>query len=358
MFKNEFVSPDYLLLDPRNPRLFVDESEYICGEGDDYSNDWIQEELISKLENDPKHQLEDLKHSIRTRGFEPFSDIYVRPYGDWYLVFEGNRRTASIKSLIENESLELDQSVRSSLSTVPVKVLDCDESEMEETIERILTTLHLNSALQWQPMQQAFQFYQMYLKQLQRKRGYNGTGFVKDNTYIKRLAQQLGYERKQVVPELQVYCLYKQLRDNEYTIDGTMYSMLKEVLAKRTLAKDYFEFDFEEYLMSDLGMEYLYATCLDPGRPITKPQQVATLNKCVTVGRTDLLDLLANHEIDHDSVKTEMQGAVQEAAFSRGLEKIERELGKLVLQPPDAEETRVIKTILQHTENLSRLIGK
>ena len=357
MFRNEWVSPEYLLLDPRNPRLFVDDSDYICGEGDDYSNEWIQEELILKLETEPQHKLDELKRSIRTRGFEPFSDIYVRPYGDWYLVFEGNRRTASIKSLLRNEAADLDQGVLESLSSVPVKILECDESEMDDSIQRILTTLHLNSSLQWQPMQQAFQFYQMYLKQLQQKRGYNGDGFIKDNYYIKKLAQQLGYERKQVVPELQVYCLYKQLRDNEYTIDGTMYSMLKEVLAKRTLARDYFEFDFDDYLMSELGMEYLYETCLDPDRPISKPQQVATLNKCVTIGRTDLLDLLANHQTDHDLVKAEMQGSVQEAAFSKGLEKIERELSKLVLQSPDAGETRVIKTILKHTENLSRLIG-
>lgn len=359
MFRTELVSPDWLLLDPRNPRLFVDNSEYICGEDDDYSMEWVQDELLEKLENEPQHKLAELKHSIRTRGFEPFSDIYVRPYGDWYLVFEGNRRTASIKSLLkEYETDGLEEDILESISSIPVKILECPEDEMDEHIQRILTTLHLNPSLQWQPMQQAFQFYQMYLKLLKGKKGLDDNVFVKDNYYIRKLSDQLGYERKQIVPELQVYCLYKQLRDCEYTIDGTMYSMLKEVLAKRTLSENYFEFDYETYEMSEPGMDYLYATCLDKDRPITKPQQVATLHKCVTLGRTDLLDLLASHETDHDSVKSEVSDTEKEAAFSKGLEKIERELSKLIYQRPSAEETRLIRKILSHSENLASLIAK
>tara|TARA_Y100000588_G_scaffold107970_1_gene118306 strand:+ start:8697 stop:9788 length:1092 start_codon:yes stop_codon:yes gene_type:complete len=358
-FKNDHLSPDDLLLDPRNPRLFVDESDYICDEDDDYSEDWIQKELLDMLQDQPQHKLQELKHSIREKGFEPFSDIYVRPYGDYYLVFEGNRRTASIKTLLEDEADNLSEDVLESLEEIPVKILDCAEEDQDEVIDSILTTLHLNSSLQWQPMQQAFTYYRMYMELLYGRHGKNTGKFVSKNNYENKLSKQVGRERKDVVQELRVYRLYKQFRDTDYAIDGTMYSMLKEILAKRTMAEEYFEFNFSTFTMSEAGMSYLYPMCLGEGRPISQPKQASLLLKCHTTGRQDLLDQLADQEISFDEAKNELDSTVQANAYEKSLSKINSEFDKLIHKTNFTDsEASLVEKILKHAENLKRTFNK
>jgi len=353
------VSPDSLLLDPRNPRLFVDDSEYICDEHDDFAQKWIQEELLNALQSNRHHKLNELMHSIRTKGFEPFSDIYVYEYGGHFLVFEGNRRTASIKTLLRDEESGLEPEVRESLEWIPVKILQCKESDREDIISKILTTLHLNSSLQWQPMQQAFQYYQMYLKELQSRRGARNGTFEVKNYYINKLADHLGRQRKHVVPELQVYCLYKQFRDHDYAIDGTMYSMLKEVLSKRTLCEQYFEFDYTTYEMSESGLEYLYYICLDKGRPVSEPRQVGVLHKCASLNRYDLINSLAEQETDIHTVKEQIQAIAEEGSYERSLTKIEKEFSRMILKTElSAEELRLAQKIIKHAKQLEKTLSQ
>jgi hypothetical protein len=355
MFRHISLPPEKLILDPRNPRLFVDEADYICAEGDDYSAPWVQIELQRRLESEPQHKLKDLKHSIRTKGFEPFSDIYVRQYGSAFLVFEGNRRTASIKSLLQHDREKLSAEALRSLREIPVKVLECPEESVEETVQGILTTLHLNGALQWQPMQHAFQYYKMYLELLSKRRPGSASAFEVSNYYINKLSDQLGRQRKDVVPEVQVYCLYKQLRDSDYAIDGTMYSMLKELLGRRGLASEYFEFDYSTYTMSEAGMSYLHQICLCAERTISEPRQIRFLYLCHKHERWDLLEGLASHDLGLNEVRREVEMAADEDAFLGSLQKIERECAKLVPKSDySAAERNVMGRIFKLLDTIRR----
>ena len=163
-FRNDNLKPSDLLLDPRNPRLFVDESDYLCDEDDDYAAPHLQRTLRQTLESKKEHKLDELILNIRSKGFQPFSDIYVYAYNGKFLVFEGNRRTAAIKYLIENEWDELDEEVKESLEEIPAKVVQySNKQELVTIMDDILATTHLNPSLQWQPMQQAFSYYRKYM---------------------------------------------------------------------------------------------------------------------------------------------------------------------------------------------------
>ncbi len=333
----------------------MDDSEYLCGPHEDFNNDAIQKDLERML-HDPKHKLDELIANIRTRGFQAFSDIYVYPYGEKYLVIEGNRRTCAIKHLLEEEYDELDEHVQESLEYIPAKVLEYEsEEELQRVKDSILGTLHLNSSLQWQPMQQAFAYYQKYMELLTRYR--RNQEFKVNNRKINELASSYGLQKKEVLPELKVYVLYKTLRDNQYPVDGAMYSIIKEVIAKRKLCEEYFGFEHSTMEMTEDGMESLYQMCLSEHRPVSDPKKIAVLSKCYMQGRIDLLDDLLAGAISFQGLKDSLDAVIQANAFQRSLEKIKSEFDRIVFSPnPTHEERRIIEQILRHSENLRRSI--
>ena len=132
---------------------------------------------------------------------------------------------------------DLDDRVQESLDAVPVKVLVCDdEEEREEIIEEILSTIHLTSSAVG-ALQQAFALHQKYVKLLN-KEFFGSKAFRKDAGCIKELANGEG-RFQDVEPDLKVYQVYKLLRENDYIVDGNMYSIIKEVLNRPTLANDF-----------------------------------------------------------------------------------------------------------------------
>ena len=123
-FKNTYLPASQLCLDPRNQRLFVNENDFLCNKDDDYSDPNLQTQIEDILKSKKEHQLDKLILSIKLKGFQPFSDIYVYPYNDnKFIVFEGNRRTTAIKHLWKSDDYDdLDDRVQESLDAVPVKV--------------------------------------------------------------------------------------------------------------------------------------------------------------------------------------------------------------------------------------------
>ncbi len=357
-FRNDNLKPSDLLLDPRNPRLFVDESDYLCDEDDDYAAPHLQRTLRQTLESKKEHKLDELILNIRSKGFQPFSDIYVYPYNGKFLVFEGNRRTAAIKYLIENEWDELDEEVKESLEEIPAKVVQySNKQELVTIMDDILATTHLNPSLQWQPMQQAFSYYRKYMSFLEDKfKSY--TAFQRDSSCMKKLAGYLGRQEKDVIPEIKVYLLYKQLRDGNYTVDGNMYSIIKETLGKPTLLKEYFEYDAKEWEATSTGLERFYRLCLSKDRPVHDPKQVGVLQKCAKAKRFDLLEMLYNGETNIGDVKQTINSFTNDSSFLANLEKIEKTFNQLSYVPnPNETELRTIHKILQHAKGLRKSIG-
>ena len=359
-FKNTYLPASQLCLDPRNQRLFVNENDFLCNKDDDYSDPNLQTQIEDILKSKKEHQLDKLILSIKLKGFQPFSDIYVYPYNDnKFIVFEGNRRTTAIKYLLKSDDYDdLDDRVQESLDAVPVKVLVCDdEEEREEIIEEILSTIHLTPPQQWGALQQAFALHQKYVKLLN-KEFFGSKAFRKDAGCIKELANGEGRVPKDVEPDLKVYQVYKLLRENDYIVDGNMYSIIKEVLNRPTLANDFFEFDNRTWQIPSSGLDKLFRMCLSDDRPVSEPKLVGVLQKCSKNKRFDLLHKLLEGEIDIVTAKKLVDQIVVKKGFSSDLEKIEKLFDNLTLKPdPDEGEKRVIEKIIFHVENLKKSIG-
>src|SRR5687767_5396321 len=99
------VEPEQLLLDPNNYR-FHNLETYRRVNPNKYADDNVQTKTLRFLQSTPEFELQALKDSIATNGFVPLEHIVVEEYdiqGDkkLYLVVEGNRRAAAIKTLLE-----------------------------------------------------------------------------------------------------------------------------------------------------------------------------------------------------------------------------------------------------------------
>ncbi|MBX7540487.1 hypothetical protein [Qipengyuania sphaerica] len=144
MAKLDNIEPKFLLLDIENPRFGLAEAE-------------SQSEAIEILAQ--KANLRELWDSILLKGFEPFEPLVAFPDGGNFIVVEGNRRLAAVKSLLEPSLLanvkisvpELQSNfVTKSLEKIPVNVV----SKRDEADDYI-GFKHINGPSSWDALAKA-----------------------------------------------------------------------------------------------------------------------------------------------------------------------------------------------------------
>lgn len=89
-FKTQMISPDELVLDAKNPRLY---------NGRSFNDNAEHTELVKALSDTA--DLEELIKSISENGYMSIEPLIVMKKGDKYVVLEGNRRLAAVKLLTE-----------------------------------------------------------------------------------------------------------------------------------------------------------------------------------------------------------------------------------------------------------------
>src|ERR1700694_3530048 len=125
-FEAQDISVSRLLLDPNNYR-FLDRKKFKKKAANRFHEESVQMATLESLEQ--SYQLEELKHSIITNGYVPMERIIVVPYpakSGFFLVVEGNRRVASLKSILKEEQegvRVLTPAQRASFSKIPCAVL-------------------------------------------------------------------------------------------------------------------------------------------------------------------------------------------------------------------------------------------
>ena len=103
------VKPEDLLLDPNNYRFHDLEGYKPVISRSRFADPMVQNRAMYLLQSTEKFELQALKDSILTNGYVPLERIVLEEYDDIenrkrYVVVEGNRRVAGIKSLLEDYS--------------------------------------------------------------------------------------------------------------------------------------------------------------------------------------------------------------------------------------------------------------
>lgn len=157
--KEEKVGPAQLYLDPNNPRYADISNTLIKIPAERIADETVQAKALERMLDD-KFEVKQLKDSIHDIGFLTVDRLVVTPLPlpGKYLVVEGNRRLAAIKSLLQDEAsgeVQLDTKVKETLSSLPVAVISADEQDQRDYIARVMQGVrHLAGIKPWGPYQQ------------------------------------------------------------------------------------------------------------------------------------------------------------------------------------------------------------
>lgn len=156
-------SPQHLLLDPNNFR-FQDSGTFQFANENRFHEESVQTRTYRRLIESEK--LSDLKRSIMRNGFIPVERIVVRPYEmntDLYVVVEGNRRVAAIKSILDDHGAGIDvpEHVLSSLQELPILVAE-EDGEDQAFRASLMGIRHVSGIKEWGGYQRASLIVQMH----------------------------------------------------------------------------------------------------------------------------------------------------------------------------------------------------
>jgi hypothetical protein len=157
-FEARDISISKMLLDPNNYR-FLDGKEFKKKAANRFHEESVQNATLEKLEQ--HYELDELKHSIITNGYVPMERIIVIPYptkSGFFLVVEGNRRVAALKSLLKEEAegvRELTPAQMTSFSSIPCAVLKSAGGSLKHAERIIMGIRHIAGPKEWGAYQQA-----------------------------------------------------------------------------------------------------------------------------------------------------------------------------------------------------------
>jgi hypothetical protein len=157
-FEAQDISVSKLLLDPNNYR-FLDRKKFKKKSANRFHEDLVQRATLESLEQ--SYQLDELKHSIITNGYVPMERIIVIRYpakSGYFLVVEGNRRVASLKSILKEQSdgvRELTATQKTSFSKIPCAVLISSGTILKHAERIIMGIRHIAGPKEWGAYQQA-----------------------------------------------------------------------------------------------------------------------------------------------------------------------------------------------------------
>lgn len=144
-----------LLLDPNNYRI-QELSGFELVKDDRFHTEQVQKTALARLQ---KESLKELRASILANGFLPIERIVVTPYEHLegkYLVIEGNRRVAALKTIQDQHAagIEIPLGVLETLGAVPCVVTE-DSDEFPHFKQTLMGIRHVGGIRPWGGYQRA-----------------------------------------------------------------------------------------------------------------------------------------------------------------------------------------------------------
>ena len=146
---------EQLHLDPNNPRFLDFEEEIGAVRGSRIPEPGVQSRTFEKIR---RFDIRQLKDSIVEVGFLPMDKMVVRPIGNGdYVVVEGNRRLAAIKSLLQDYEAgrDLPEVLLDQLRRIEVCVLDTGARYVTRDQLLLAGLRHISGVKLWGPYQRA-----------------------------------------------------------------------------------------------------------------------------------------------------------------------------------------------------------
>lgn len=289
------LSLDQLFLDPNNPR-FSNEREKTTAEVK-IPEPKPQEKTQKRIED---FGVKELRESILRNGFLPMDRIVVRPiqgYGEKYVVVEGNRRLAALKSLhrsieageINEEGIDEEYLDKLKASTQTIEVL-LYKGTTNDISWRLQGIRHISGIKEWSPAQQAILVARL----------------VEEDNSFTEVGQQFGLSGKAIGRLYRAYKALKQMgADDEYgkKAQNDQFTLFDEA-HKNKAVRDWLEWDENDHkYKNDTNLKQFYSWIVpdedheEKLRRIKDPRHVRYLAQLLEKKRADLIGAIDRHEM-------------------------------------------------------------
>ena len=202
------VTPDKLLLDPNNYRFHDLDAYRPVVSRQRFGDTRVQTRVMDLLLSADGFELQALKDSIMTNGYVPLERIVVEEYDTCeeekrYLVVEGNRRVAAIKSLLEEHEhavVSISEEKLATIRNLPATELVASADERTLFKQTIMAIRHVAGIREWGPYQQAKLIAELYEQEEQR---------------FGRVAQRVGIQAREVGRRFRAINALEQMENDE-----------------------------------------------------------------------------------------------------------------------------------------------
>jgi len=308
-------SLEQLVLDPNNPRFA--QSFGATERFPDDAVEGLQEEVLRRFrktgvsEGDGFFDIDDLWSSMSRIGFVPIDRVVVRKLAccDKHLVIEGNRRVATAKKLLIEDSREpnpanrLGEKIVESLKEVEVLVLETESMSQEEIDHRVSVILglrHYGSVLEWRPLPKAFNTLTEYMGLDPRQEA-----FKYENKRVGEVAGRLSVKPGDVRNACMTYIVYQQLGEIFDGVKPQHYSLIEAAVTNRTVtgSSGYLVVDSLSYKMDEPSLAKLNDLCQFADRDslsaeeklLREPRDFKHLARLVKESRTHETESVRTH---------------------------------------------------------------
>lgn len=348
------VSIGELLLDPNNYRLRGAEN-YKYVEDKNINNVMVQKRVLKMLRGDNSANIKDLLDSFKENGYLKIDNIIVKNLGkeNEYVVVEGNRRVAALKTLKElyDDGMDIGNLDPGIFDGMDVVLYDVSDKEYEI----IMGLRHVSGIKEWGDYEQA-----ELIANLARNHKMS----------LREIANSLGISALMVKKRLNTYYALEIFRnDQDYGwafAPNKLSSIFYEIMGKGVIRDQWLGWDEElNSFTNKKNMRRLFSWLVpneaDDGKLlepiITKRDEIRVLAKLIM----DEEALVKLEESRSVAVALEESGVYLKEGLKDSLKQIIKLLNKLnlgALTELTKEDKQTVKEMLGKLENQSGLINK
>jgi hypothetical protein len=252
------IPPAQLLLDPNNYR-FHDLATYRpVSNRARYAEAGVQDRALGLLQTTDSFDLESLKDSIKTNTYVPLERVVVELFdGEGeaarYLVVEGNRRVAAVKTLLAEQaggSADIPAPTLATVATLPSIQITGTEEERRAYKQKLMAIRHIAGIKEWGPYQQAKLIVELYEQQ--------------ENFSL--VAQEIGITSREVGRRYRASKALQQMEEDEEMGEHAgpkLYALFHEAMAQ-PLVREWLGFSDESFTATNEENREAFYELLSP----------------------------------------------------------------------------------------------
>lgn len=352
-----------LLFWPNNPRLKISDFSEVKFTAKDLLTPASQRRIFDLLSEHESHDVETLVGSMRKVGFLREKAPIVMAVGGTskYLVLEGNRRLAAIRTIREAATRGMSTTNLKSLEKIPCWIFEHEDKDvpLQAAISRMVAEAHIKGQRAHTKLQRAHMLYDAYEGFLPKES--KGRGFIVHDKALKETAVFFDFPENELLAEISVVRLYKQFVENYdfEDIPKKCSERLSWVHKNQRLFERYFGYDVKRLCFDEDGLERYYDIFLHPQAAVYNPRKFSLLLNVMRNGTPEDLEVIRNELDVLEEIEKRIRDQRSDVRFLRALQGIEKKLAGLRISDfnQTKEEEAAIRKIASIVESkLTRLI--